>query len=40
VAFGQVATALAARGGAWALHAATGAALIALAALSVRSLFA
>ncbi|MDO8835121.1 MAG: LysE family translocator [Vicinamibacterales bacterium] len=40
VAFGQVATALAARGRAWVLHAATGAALIALAALSVRSLFA
>lgn len=40
VAFGQVATALADRGRAWVLHAATGAALIALAALSVRSLFA
>lgn len=40
VAFGRLATALAARGRAWALHAATGAALIALAVLSVRSLFA
>ena len=40
VAFGKVATALAARGRAWVLHAATGAALIALAALSVRSMFA